>query len=106
MFKQVKTKRGFSHISFLDSYGVKCSIQKSSNISVDSIWIGVDNAEPKLLASDARKFGIKTRQEFGWVSYPIPEDVLLTTRMHLTREQVAELLPILQKFVETGGIDK
>ncbi|EES51170.1 hypothetical protein NE172_01985 [Clostridium botulinum] len=40
----------------------------------------------------------------GWVAYPIPEDVLLSTRMHLTRGQVKELIPILQKFVDTGEI--
>jgi len=40
----------------------------------------------------------------GWVDYAIPEDVFLTTRMHLTREQVKMLIPILQKFVDTGEI--
>jgi hypothetical protein len=28
------------------------------------------------------------------------------TSMHLNREQVAALLPILQRFVETGDIDE
>ncbi|AJD92041.1 hypothetical protein JMA_27240 [Jeotgalibacillus malaysiensis] len=40
----------------------------------------------------------------GWVPYHIPEDVSLNTRMHLTREQVEEILPILQSFVETGDL--
>lgn len=34
----------------------------------------------------------------------IGEDVLIKTSMHLNREQVAELLPYLQKFVKTGEI--
>jgi len=40
----------------------------------------------------------------GWVPYPIPSEVSLHTRMHLNREQVAALLPTLQRFVETGEI--
>jgi len=38
----------------------------------------------------------------GWVTYPIPADVQLTTRMHLTQDQVQDLLPILQYFAEHG----
>ena len=40
----------------------------------------------------------------GWVKFEIPKEVLLSTRMHLTRKQVKELLPLLQKFVETGEL--
>lgn len=40
----------------------------------------------------------------GWVKYPIPEDVSLHTRMHLTRTGVEKLLPVLQKFVDTGEL--
>jgi hypothetical protein len=40
----------------------------------------------------------------GWVDYDIPKDVLLTTRMYLDKEQVKKLIPILQKFVDTGEI--
>jgi hypothetical protein len=29
---------------------------------------------------------------------------MVDSRMHLSREQVAELLPILQKFVDTGEL--
>jgi hypothetical protein len=36
--------------------------------------------------------------------YPIPKEVLLSTRMHLNREQVKEIIPILQKFVDTGDL--
>lgn len=93
-----KTHRGFSLYKFTDFYGVQCSIQKSSLATDDAIWIGVDNADPKIMASKVMENGT------GWVKYPIPEDVLLTTRMHLKREQIVEMLPILQKFVETGEI--
>jgi len=93
-----RTGRGFAHYEFTDEYGAKCSLQKSSSAMVDRIWLGVDNANPQIMASKTPEGGN------GWVPYPIPEDVLLTTRMHLNQKQVKKLLPILQRFVETGEI--
>lgn len=96
--KQGKTGRGFSIVEFKDKYDADCSIQKSSLTTEDCIWLGITDADPKIMAS-------KVREDLkGWVKYPIPEDVLLSTRMHLNREQVAELLPILQNFVDTGEV--
>ena len=94
-----KTARGFSYIQFIDRYGAQCSIQKSSLATEDAIWLGVDDANPKILASKTKEGGT------GWVKYPISDDVLLTTRMHLTVDQVKELLPVLQRFVETGEVE-
>lgn len=34
----------------------------------------------------------------------LPKTWRVHSKMHLSRNQVAELLPILQKFVETGEI--
>ncbi|WP_321354582.1 hypothetical protein [Pseudomonas extremaustralis] len=99
-----QTCRGFSLIEFEDLYGSKCSIQASSLASEDAIWFGPDDAEPKILASQAAAHGVATTEDCGWVEYPIPEAVSLTTRMHLTRDQVEALLPILQRFVETGEV--
>lgn len=56
------------------------------------------------MAKDAKALGMEVGQDFGWVKYPIPDCVSINTRMHLNREQVKELLPILQKFVDTGDI--
>lgn len=97
--KKSKTNRGFPLIEFVDLYDNKCSIQKSSLAMDDAIWFGIDDAKPQIMASKVTPGGT------GWVPYPIPEDVLLTTRMHLTRQQVKKLLPVLQRFVETGDID-
>lgn len=94
-----KTNRGFGRIEFEDYYGEKCSIQKSSLAEEDAIWFGINDANPQIMASKVMKKGT------GWVKYPIPDDVVLTTRMHLTRDEVRELLPILIKFVETGELD-
>ena len=93
-----KTHRGFRYIEFTDTYDVKCSLQKSSSAMEEKIWLGVDDADPKIMASKTPEGGT------GWVSYHIPEDVLLTTRMHLNRKQVKKLLPILRLFVKTGEI--
>lgn len=91
--KKIKTQRGFAGIEFNDRYEAKCSIQKSSLATEDAIWFGVDDADPKILIPGS-----------GWQPFEIPKEVLLTTRMHLTQKQVKKLLPILQKFVETGEI--
>jgi len=96
--KRKKTQRGFAYYEFTDAYGAKCSLQKSSSAMVDRIWFGVDDADPKIMASKTPEGGN------GWVPYTIPEDVMLTTRMHLDQKQVKKLLPILQRFVETGEI--
>lgn len=96
--EQKKTDRGFSISNFKDLYGMECSLQKSSLATQDAIWLGVSDCKPKIMASKLKQGGT------GWVDYPIPEDVLLSTRMHLSREQVQELLPYLVKFVETGEI--
>jgi len=101
---QSKTNRDFDKIEFVDRYGDICNIQKSSLAGEDAIWFGVQDANPQIMASEAEAAGVYTDETTGWVPYPMPPNVLLTTRMHLTRELVAELLPILQRFVDTGEI--
>lgn len=98
------TNRGFRYIEFEDRYDQKCSVQKSSLAFEDAIWMGIEDADPKIMATDARRLGIPTKETVGWIPYPVPDEVLLSTRMHLTRDQVAELLPILQHFVDTGEL--
>ncbi len=98
------TPRGFTVVEFVDFYGHTCTLQKSSLATEDAIWLGVEEAEPKILASQAAAHGVKTDETTGWVPYPVPEEVMMTTRMHLTREQVKELLPYLTRFLATGDI--
>lgn len=92
------TDRGFPFVSFKDRYETDCSLQKSSLAFEDCIWLGVDDADPKILAKHTPAGGV------GWVKYEVPEEVSFTTRMHLTRKQVLMLLPNLIKFVLTGEI--
>lgn len=100
-----ETQRGFSVIGFTDHYGAECTIQKSSLASEDAIWFGIQDADPKIMASQAAAYGVSTEETCGWVKYPIPDEVSLNTRMHLTRDQVEILLPFLQRFVETGEVN-
>jgi hypothetical protein len=58
------------------------------------------------MAADAAKHGIHTTETTGWVEYPIPPDVVLYTQMHLGRGQVAELIRLLQHWLETGQLSE
>lgn len=101
--------RGFPYAEFTDRYGIKCSIQKSSAALEDCIWLGVNDPNPQVMWKDAIALGLRVEylSDFtGWVDYPLPEQVVCTTRMHLTIEQVKALLPLLQRFVETGEIQE
>ena len=98
------TERGFVLLELSDLYGARCNAQLSSLAERKAIWLGVKSAEPQIMASQAAAFGVETKETVGWVPYPIPDQVLLTTRMHLSREQVAALLPVLQRFAATGEV--
>ena len=94
-----KTCRGFEVGNFRDSYGTKCSIQESSSAEEAKIWLGCDDANPKILACH-----VNGGMANGWVDYPVHPEASFTTRMHLTVEMAEALIPILQKFVKTGGL--
>ncbi len=93
-----KTERGFALARFIDIYGSRCSVQKSSLADRDAVWVGVDEANPQILASKISEEGT------GWVPFPIPSDVLLTTRMHLDREQARDLGKMLLRFSRSGDV--
>ena len=94
--EQEVTNRGFGLWKFKDRNGAECSLQDSSSDGEACIWLGIKDANPQIMASKTKEGGT------GWVPFDIPDDVLLTTRMHLTQEQVKALLPILTYFAETG----
>ncbi len=83
MLSQSKTSRGFALIKFQDRYDQPCSLQKSSIATEDCIWLGVHD-----------QIDLNTKEIVG-----------PGVRMHLSQEQVKELLPILQRFVDTGDIE-
>ena len=105
-----KTERGFEVIRFLDRYGVHCSLQASSlwdgendKPGTGAVWLGCDDPDPRVMASKAPALGIQTSETTGWVPYPVPEDVLMNTRAHLSREQVAALIKHLQAWLDTDS---
>jgi len=91
-----KTNRGFDYLNFTDHYGIACSLQKSSIATIDAIWLGIN--KPKLTVFENTSKG-------KYLNIDMPENFDVSSRMHLTREQVKELLPILQKFVDTGELE-
>lgn len=77
-----KTSRGFEIVHFSDLYQNKCSLQQSSLAiyeppGTSAVWLGVDDPNPKILASQAARNGIETKETTGWVPYPIPKDISL-----------------------------
>ena len=57
-----------------------CSIQKSSLATEDCIWLGCDHETVD------------------------PKGTLCGARMHLTQSMAADLIPLLQHFVDTGEL--
>lgn len=94
----------FPHARFKDQKNNDCTIMISTLADDRCIWLGIVEVNPKIRAIHAEKNGIITEQKVGWVDFPIPDEVLLSSKMHLNMEQVKELLPLLQKFAETGEI--
>jgi hypothetical protein len=95
-----KTERGFKRAVFADRNGVECSIQESSIATEHAIWLGCNDADPKMFIP----YGAPAWQPLTLPELPEGGHILFTTRMHLTQEQVLELLPLLQHFAETGEL--
>lgn len=105
------THRGFELVEFVDSNGEGCSLQQSSatrfqrDPGQDLLWLGVDDFRPKILASKAAAAGIQVNGTMGWVEIPLPEGTLVSSRMHLDRKQVRELISHLKSWEETGSLE-
>jgi hypothetical protein len=93
--RKTKTERGFALYQFTDMHEAKCSLQKSSLATDDAVWLGVD--EPELFIHDKD-------DNTKFVVMSLPENVSAKSRMHLSRSQVKELLPILKTFSKTGEL--
>lgn len=102
--KMTTTQRGFALIEFTDRYNTKCSIQKSSLATEDAIWLGPNGNQSvgqwpgsggwQTISDDQIRQALNLQQ--GMFVTP--------NRMHLTRDDAAKLIPILQAFVETGEL--
>lgn len=87
-------RRGFQFAIFSDTKGMQCSIQKSSSVG-DAIWLGIDKTNLTVFENEQRG---------NYVITEMPANFSVNTRMHLSIEQVEELLPILQNFVKNGEL--
>lgn len=110
------SERGFEILEFTDANGHACSLQQSSAIggyddSFDRpgssfVWLGINDASPLVMAKDAAKVGVETNETVGWVPYPVPDEVLLHTRMHLSREQAETVRDALTNWLEKGSFER
>jgi len=94
------TARGFGIYTFTDNNGNESSIQESSSAIEAKIWVGCSDIGLKEFVAG--------RQPSAWEDITLDDTMdhhwVANNRMHLTQKQVEEMLPILQKFVETGEI--
>ena len=103
-FEKTKTIRGFVLNYFKDDNDDKCSLQESSCVE-PHIWLGIDEPNPVIMCSDARKLGLPyAKNECGWQEYEIPKEVFIHTRMHLTKKQSIKLAMKLLKFGLFGKV--
>jgi hypothetical protein len=86
-----------------------CELQQSSladyqTPGTSAVWLGIKDPQPTVRAVEAAELGIKTDQKNGWIDYPIPDKVLLHTRMHLDLEQAKWLVEQLQYWIDNGEL--
>ena len=94
---EVKTTgRGFGTIDFKDQYGKECYLRESSLTTDTCIWLGISN--PRLTVFEDENLG-------KYLQTDLPKNWRVDSLMHLTQDQVKELLPFLQKFAETGFLN-
>ena len=90
-----RTDRGFERVEFSDFYGVECSIQQSSLATEDALWLGCNEANPRMLVPGQ-----------GWQPVPMPPgDIVSDTRMHLSVPMVKALIKHLQAWLATKKLE-
>jgi hypothetical protein len=110
----LRTSRGFDIVEFKDANGEPCSVQQSSAATVEGddtngqgfLWIGINDAKPQILKTKAETMGLPLPpgEVSGWMPYPVPDDVLMTTRMHLNEHQVRALVARLNRWLDSGSL--
>jgi hypothetical protein len=97
-----RTSRGFAYYEFKDNHGNKCSLQKSSNIE-PCIWLGANDIDLRGFIPYGNPSWRNISLDQLKTQYGM-QDIIANNRVELSVEIVKELLPILQKFVETEEI--
>lgn len=70
-------------------------MQESSLATEAAIWFGCNDPNPQVCIPGK-----------GWTPVALPEGTTCNDRMHLTVDMVKELLPLLQRFVDTGYLSE
>ena len=91
-----KTERGFTIGEFRDRYNQPCSIQESNIATEDCIWLGCEDIGLKRYIPDKGWENIHLENTANGVEH------IANNRMLLNQEQAAMLIPLLQKFIDTG----
>ena len=103
-----KTCRGFDLIEFKDKNNINCSLQKSSIAGEDCIWLGLNNPDLKEFYPYPRNiedsFIQITKDDLDKLKHRPQNEIYINSRMHLTQTQAKELLPYIQRFIETGEL--
>jgi len=107
--KLSKTNRGFGRTDFVDSYGIKCSLQESSNGECACIWLGSDDTNPEVMTASSGWQKLLAEGDIIKINPLVGNntptfELLFHGRMHLNQKQVKALLPHLQKFAKTGRL--
>jgi hypothetical protein len=89
--KERETNRGFQMIEFDDYYGQHCSLQMSSLAEPPCIWLGVDNTGDRISFPNRYPGDGEPNVDVG-------------VRMHLTDEQVKELIKYLKRFIKNDKL--
>lgn len=98
------TTRGFRYVEFDDHNKNSCTLQQSSLANEHAIWLGISEPTVKLFVTNsAQPWQEVSTAELKSLRHGA-ESVLISARMHLTRQQVKALLPFLNHFAETGEI--
>lgn len=77
------TEQGLKRFDFTDAFGSSCSIQQSGKADPPAIWLGCNH---------------------GTFNPATDSHCHCCTRMLLTREMVAALLPVLVHFLTSGEL--
>lgn len=107
-----RNDRGFEYIDFEDSSGKPAELAVSSAtdckhpIGCSFVWIGRRDTEALVPAQRAVELGLEAPSPpVGRVKYPIPQGVLLPSRLHLNRVQVVALVQQLKAWLRTGSFE-
>ena len=112
MFERNYTQRGFRILTFHDTNeNNECSLQESSDALNECVWLGISKPDIQIMYKDALAAGLNLKKKYpetnecGWCDLPLPEGTLISSRMHLTREQARKLAHELFFFGRHGYLD-